>query len=545
MPCTVRSTLWKHASSTSFHFLNFMMRSLLVLIAQLATSAAAGAKEPHWSDTVVKENANHIFNSVHDSLRQWGSSLHHNGMSMFFTTVPVSTELYHGTSSPYRVNQTEWLAFEPEHALMFARSRPPPKGPPHHKDDTRNNSPAHRMQELMLVGKSSNDQDHEILSPNHNHDNRNDGPRQSHPARDDKPGHGYLHTYRTRRTLHLLYVDGQSAAKSGKGTLDLQDLVIRDPDSQRSTVTNSQKRPHGGPMNEWERALELCHLAESLWERKIDGILRMEAGFEIILCSFEDNLDVVSIKQQQSQDMGDPRSGRDDWSYYQAVAARFDGIGGHRARVDFDSFLTAFAYPNCVRIDDAGLPRVTNDTTVIKAVRSDLRHMLTTSSDSVNGTDWQAITDLIVARYAGRIAYLASDRTGSLLDFQGEVDRALRPFIDYAVRNDDDEIARCASQFLSPEATADDSIAAIAVRETYLHICTSLVLALESKTHEEGLSRVRELKQWLGWATWKKCNGCVLDEVCMIPIWPWGSKADFDHPRCSNSSIHGRGDYWD
>lgn len=522
-----------------------MMRSLLVLVAQLAIGVAAGQTNPHWSDTVVKENANHIFNSVHDSLRQWGSSLHHNGMSMFFATVPISTEFYHGTSSPYRVNQTEWLAFEPEHALMFARSRPPPKGPPHHKDEARRKAPGHSVQEPIFGSKSLDDQDTESLSSDHYHDNRGDEPRNGQSAHDDEPGHGYLHTYRTKRTLHLLYVDGQSAAKSDKGTLDLQDLVIREPDSQQSSVATSQKRPHGGPMNEWERALELCHLAETVWERKIDGILRMEAGFEIILCSFEDNLDVVSIQQQQSQKMGDPRDSRDDWSYYNAVAARFDGIGGHRARVDFDSFLTAFAYPSCVRMDDAGLPRVTNDTTMTNAVRSDLRHMLTTSSESVNSTDWQVITDLIVARYAERIAYLASDKTESLLDFQGEVDRALRPFIDYAARNDDEETARCASQFLSPEATADVSIAAIAVRETYSQICKSLLLASKSKTHAEGLRRAKALKQWLGWATWKKCNGCLLGEVCMIPIWPWGSKADFEHPRCSNDSIHGRGDYWE
>lgn len=39
---------------------------------------------------------------------------------------------------------------------------------------------------------------------------------------------GYFHTYHTNRDLNLLYIDGMGAAKSKLGTLDSQDLVLRE-----------------------------------------------------------------------------------------------------------------------------------------------------------------------------------------------------------------------------------------------------------------------------------------------------------------------------
>lgn len=63
-------------------------------------------------------------------MRQWGSSLDHNGMSVFFATVPAYTEFYHGSSSSQPINGTQWLAFEPEHALNFANCGRPGKGGP-------------------------------------------------------------------------------------------------------------------------------------------------------------------------------------------------------------------------------------------------------------------------------------------------------------------------------------------------------------------------------------------------------------------------------
>ncbi|KAL4927018.1 uncharacterized protein BDV17DRAFT_292914 [Aspergillus undulatus] len=63
------------------------------------------------------QNANHIFNAIHDSMRQFGSSLHHNGMSFFLASVPEGIHLYHGNARPDHLKEIGWKAFEPEHAM--------------------------------------------------------------------------------------------------------------------------------------------------------------------------------------------------------------------------------------------------------------------------------------------------------------------------------------------------------------------------------------------------------------------------------------------
>jgi len=77
----------------------------------------------------ARGNAPQIFNAIHSSMRQWGSSLFHNGMSFFPARIPKNTHLYHGTNIPYAVTGMEWLAFEIEHAELFSQpcvGRPPP-----------------------------------------------------------------------------------------------------------------------------------------------------------------------------------------------------------------------------------------------------------------------------------------------------------------------------------------------------------------------------------------------------------------------------------
>jgi hypothetical protein len=66
---------------------------------------------------------------------------------------------------------------------------------------------------------------------------------------------------------------------------------------------------------EYQRAEGLCNLTKTLWENKIDGVLRMEAGFEIILCDFTEHLqrkDVVAISQHEHR--GASGKGPDGWT---------------------------------------------------------------------------------------------------------------------------------------------------------------------------------------------------------------------------------------
>lgn len=761
---------------------------LLGLLPWLATASPIAEQHDRTQVDSIS-NANHIFNSIHDSMRQFGSSLNHNGMGVFIATVPEGTEFYHGTSSQYRINGTEWLAFEPEHAMIFARSRNPggpggpgrrpggvlpgerphedyedegeddnlrgpphhgldrhgnkeshsgppckghqggngthhgppghegpgkkPHGPPghedpekkphsppgregpgrkphdppgHHDEDKSHGPPRgpppgehpghhdgdkprgpprgpppdkhsdhddqrkpHHSEDRPVKGNHpkgdkekhhANDEDDQSREERHHskdgqrsqskegkkekHDCKKDkndpkqdkkenhtskqqdhysekelpsekeddaplediydaknnapwprafkdrkqeaGPRgiigaigrlighHQEPLSDDTPSeeptpspqevkqkYGYLHTYRTKHPLRLIYVDGQSAAKSDKGTLDVQDLILRNH-------TSADADEGRGMMGEKQRADDLCQLIHTEYADRVDGILRMEGGFEIILCDFAKDLDVVSILPAKASGMGPGGSDADHFNYWQAISARYFDIGANRVRLDFESFTTLFAYPSAIYFDETSRPRVKNNTAELDTVRQDIKKMIlgpdsTANADVVN---WQDITDLIVTRYADRIAYMTSGDLTTLSALSAEIERALRPFIDYSARNASLEAERCATQFMPSASALAPSVAGTAIKQTYQTMCSALASAGHETDYDDALETVRQLKQYLAWTTWKKCSSCASHEICLVPVWPMGSKEDFEQPPCVSSATIGErhGDYW-
>ncbi|CAD0109236.1 unnamed protein product [Aureobasidium uvarum] len=675
--------------------------------------AASGAHDAmhEWIQNAT-QHANHIFNAVHSSLRQFGSSLNHNGMSLFIATVPEGTEFYHGTEKSERVEGMQWLAFEPEHALIFARGRrgpppgdghgppadgrgppadeegdetaegtssqselesedkekhhipegrprhrggkdgksrigkphgdngchgpsrndsrpdgphhgppppPPHRGPPgHHHDDTPRRCPPgeghlpsswttpdwfkhHDENHDENHDEDHDDRDHPehhgspphegfdgLSGPHHDHPDHHDfpilpigywvhrlgdlmrNPKRRHvpppkdisskpmqsemietraeqePLAPGNPGDnnsGYLHTYRTKHNLRLLYVDGQSAAKSKKGTLDTQDVLLLE-----NSIDNDS-----GMFGERERAEQLCKLVHEQWDDSIDGILRMEGGFEIILCDFAAHLDVVSIAKTNPKAGGGFGGGADNgdgFNYYRAVAARYHGVGGGRAVLDYEGFVSAFAYPEAVTFDSTGRPRLNNESSAMDSVRQAVDKMILQEEERTDSVNWQAITDMVVARYADRIEYLASGSLTTLSTLKAEIERALRPFIDYSARNSSSEIERCASQFIPGHVSSTSTIvAAQAIRQVTRTLCSSLMIASEQTDYTTAFDQIKQLKEYLAWTTWKQCRGCAADEICFLPIWPVGTAEDFEQPKCrSDVSLapgNGGGDrYW-
>ena len=86
----------------------------------------------------------------------------------------------------------------------------------------------------------------------------------------------FLHTFVTTRELRLLYFDGQSAVLSAYGTLDSQTALLR------QHILNEPGNEF--TYNETARGHELCALANDM---HVDGIMRMDAGFETLICNFE------------------------------------------------------------------------------------------------------------------------------------------------------------------------------------------------------------------------------------------------------------------
>ncbi|OQE29449.1 hypothetical protein PENSTE_c002G01704 [Penicillium steckii] len=484
------------------------------------------------------QNANHIFNVIHDSMRQWGSSLHHNGVSFFLATVPAGTQFYHGTSNPGIVSGMEWLAFEPEHAMVFARPHrgPPPPGPPDDNDkDDRNGH-------------------HEELRRRHD-----EGPPQPPPDfKDfDENDSGYLHTYAAAKDLRLIYIDGMSAGKTNKGTLDSQDYVLFN-----GTIENfsKDKKPHRGPGGEYDRANKACEMAKNEWEGSIDGVLRMEAGFEIILCSFERDLTPIRTTQvkkdtkARGKGKGGPKPhgtpggdkkrkgpgpgghGPDSSRWMRAVTSRYDSIGGNRVSLNYDNFVTAFSHDFNLFPEESILPRLAHLSSLNwTALRSEITSMVL-SQDSKSSWDWQATADMIVTRYSDELSSMASEKFADLKQLHEHIEILLSPFIDYSKRDIQEEAERCSTQFLPFQAQDEKSLAARSLHHVAHTICSTLLEAWAEEKLSLSQNRVRSLITYLDWTTWKECRGCQDNEICVVPIWPMGTISDYDNPKCRDAS---------
>ncbi|KAJ5725930.1 uncharacterized protein N7483_007287 [Penicillium malachiteum] len=510
---------------------------LAICTAGLSASAVAKSSPVEYSTEPGYKNANHIFNTIQDSMRQWGSSLHHNGVSFFLATVPAGTQFYHGTSRSSFINGTEWLAFEPEHAMNFAR---PHMGRPRHDDDDKKDGEGDK-------------------GPTHEELRRKSNTPPVEDAQIDEDAKGYLHTYAAAKHLRLLYIDGMSAGKTQKGTLDSQDVLLFN-----NTIGNGDRdgSKGPGPMGERERALEACELAENDWAGRIDGVLRMEAGFEVILCDFERDLSLVNIVQVNSESSergpgpkhdddgrppfddgkrpkgpGGPGGGGPDSSRWaRAVAARYTGIGGHRVFLNYDNFISAFTYGLDLFPNDAIHPRLDHLSYAdLEPIRRDLTATILTHDPREFSWDWQATTDMVITRYSEELSYFASERMTSLQALRSQIGMLLEPFVDYSGRNAANEVERCAIQFIPLPYQEFPTIPARAVHGVTHSICATLLEAAAESDLTSAQKRIKELMEYLDWTTWKHCRGCQDNEICVIPIWPMGSVEDYAHPQCKDA----------
>ncbi|KAK3939353.1 hypothetical protein QBC46DRAFT_450414 [Diplogelasinospora grovesii] len=478
------------------------------------------------SEEIARQNDVHIFNAVHSAMRQWGSSLNHNGMSLILAAVPEGVLFYHGTHKPNPPPGPEWLAFEIEHSEGFSRPfRPPPPRPP--PGDPPGPPPQFGAQVPMSMS---------------------DGADRGPPGERD----GYLHIYRTTQPLHLLYVDGMGAGKTDMGTLDTQDLLLR---GTREDV----------PWNEQGRASGLRNFTQSLG---LNGIVRMEAGFEVIYCDFADGgIELQSAyRRPEPEGPGNVGNRLRLFEYMRAVSQRYHGIGAGRAVLDFGSMVSAFWYPlNLTTPQNAGgelLPRLTGATEEqLDAMRARVQEV---THDRLGKTysevDWQGVVDMIITRYADRLQFLAT-KVEDIDTLRGEVNNLLNIYIDYSQNDDRLEraVERCAEHYLPPlptNHTQEDRFILAAIRSVTAKICSTLFQvrdlmvdpdADEGEAPTLALAALRDLVHNLRWTNWKECpQPCEPDEVCFVAMWPFGDVASHEQPTCRNVSVIDRGgpSYW-
>ncbi|KAH8601197.1 hypothetical protein B0O99DRAFT_251013 [Bisporella sp. PMI_857] len=499
-------------------FLFILLTSILA--SQLQSQVILTPNHDPYSFNIesAKSNAAAIFNTIHSSMRQWGSSVQHNGMSFFPATVPAGTLLYHGTvRDPRPVTGLEWLAFEIQHAEYFATPRrrcwhpiqPPPPTAPHIRS-SRWSLLLEQTRMSKLEEDGDGDSDCEWLS-------------------------GYLQIYQATRPLRLLYLDGMSAANCGRGTMDAQDMILMD------NTTNFHQ--------DLKKAIGLCDRGK---EWGIDGIIRMETGFEVIMCNFSSSVEMLSSHRKPKK-FGDEDEGSATlYEYVREAAQRYGGIDSSRVKIEYSNMVSAFFYPTNLTNPIPGNrdPRlVYADPAQLLRIKNDLASILHTR-DEKSSIDWQGrVVDMITARFSDRLQLLATRPPQKL--FLGTTNTLLNLYVNYnaTIPPIEESIETCAMHFLLPVMphlkTAQDRLIYAAIKTVTTRICSTLFsarsLLIESFHSRTSPSTsvssahklITELIYYLNWPDWKLCPKCAIDEVCFIAMFPWGEEEDHYHPRCT------------
>ena len=332
------------------------------------------------SHASAKSNAFHIFNAIHSAGRVWGSSLNHNGFGFFPVIIPRGTLLYHGSRYDYPASGLDWLAFEIEHAETFAVSRKLNDG---------------ECRRLWTGGP---------LDPD---------------DCDRWNSRGYFHTYRANRDLNLLYIDGMGAAKSKMGTLDSQDLLLRE------NKTGSWNYY----MDEAGRVRSICDIISTLG---LDGFVRMEIGFEAVLCDFDTGgVDLVTITRSLLLEQRVGSTELELFQHARAIRQQFHGLQADRLRIDFSSMVSGFFFPINISGTDPNRPDLIRlAATSLDELKDIKEHLLDVLSQTKRFTvNWQAIVDMIVSRLADRLILMGSNRL-SAENFVNELEKVTLTYLD-------------------------------------------------------------------------------------------------------------------
>ncbi|KAJ4159480.1 uncharacterized protein LMH87_008380 [Akanthomyces muscarius] len=513
---------------------NMHLYTKLCALAASATALATADARFAPDKVHAEKNAHAIFNSIHSAGRQWGSSIYHNGFALIPVVVPRGSVFYHGAATKEQPAGPEWLAFEPEAAEAFGSDWSSCRGSCEPSSDS---SATAQASTSVLAVRS------------------------------------YVHTYRNKRDLKLLLVDGMSGAKTNYGTLDTQDLVLLEG-----------RKLDQDQFEDESRAQELCKVVQP-WG--YDGLIRAELGFEIINCNFTGTVTQMKVK---STFFSKDKAGDDSMRIYQwarAAGQRYDGLGA-RLKFDFSSMVSGLFYPINTTNPDPSHPEFKrlaatpmDNLRVIKnrvaeIAKADFQTFL---------IDWRYIVDTVVERFSDRLAAMADEDVGDM-EFINEIEAAATSYVDAMALESDGEdapdqdafikqsIKDCMDHYLYPALPFSgrwnqaDHMLYHSVITVTSHICTTFIqgwrdLRDASSSHKGGIrysddvkqqrttlhmvkSQVRQLMSRLGWAPWRKTRPCPVDEAMFVAMWPYGDKTDHFNPGCRKRSqlVVDRNDYW-
>ncbi|KIY42930.1 hypothetical protein FISHEDRAFT_22909, partial [Fistulina hepatica ATCC 64428] len=374
----------------------------------------------------------------------------------------------------------------------------------------------------------------------------------------------------TVRPLKVLYFDGSSAAKMDLGSMDSQDIVAW------GDVVVERAR------SERERIVDLCAWGADL---DVDGFVRMEMDFEIMLCDFAKSVELAS-----ALNLATPQKinlARLDLEVMQSGSWHNHYPGDKRVQLDYSqliSFYDTSLVPSLVAAR-FGVERW--DHRILNIDPADVTAVMARLNASMRGEfpgseiDWETLIRVIVDRYGDRLElvdYLlnvtlasggAEETAAAALRTQDELRTILAPYILYTAKPSDDTSVtdlswaspvyeQCttthtrhivSSPVLSSSLNPSEHTLLRAIFETTREICrvttrmwaTGVVYGLDAMLTPDtpftergqtasalaGIAKtwhdeLSGLRTWLDWHVWVKCQpACSFEEFCYLPTWPF------------------------
>ncbi|KIK02968.1 hypothetical protein K443DRAFT_677128 [Laccaria amethystina LaAM-08-1] len=239
---------------------------------------------------------------------------------------------------------------------------------------------------------------------------------------DQKPAGCWHLTLTTTRPLKVLYFDGSSAANMEGGPMDSQDILLWGEIKPEWTF------------QERKRIDELCKWGKELG---LDGFVRMEMDFEIMICDLSDGIEMVSFlnlvigdhkmtyphPKKPKPSLPPPPSAADNRSspdkmhvLQRAIEAgtwRNHYPGDRRLHLDptrLISFYDSERFPSLAafrigkerwehRLEGLDVPD-------LAVFRARLREIIEQHDGEGSGVDWQTLIQTIIDRYAERLDVL-------------------------------------------------------------------------------------------------------------------------------------------
>ncbi|KAG1903005.1 uncharacterized protein F5891DRAFT_111912 [Suillus fuscotomentosus] len=336
-------------------------------------------------------------------------------------------------------------------------------------------------------------------------------------------------TLAVTQPMKVLYFDGSSAAKLLEGTMDTQDLVAW-----------SKMKPEW-VWNEKQRIKDLCK-----WGQKygLNGFVRMEVNFEIMICDFTSHMEVVSFlnmesiryrKRSPTAMPEDPTTMHHVFAIMHSASWRANYPGETRIILDFsglvsfyDTALVPSLVPRRVGLErwDHRVEGISSED--IERVQDRLAQALVRPPVTTSGIDWKTVLRVVVDRYASRLDFMQyllnmtlDDK--SIFDHAQQIQRRLRtvllPYTLFSALPPNTSVtANTTNLWAAPifRECATSHTASIVARGTTLMPSERLLMqAVQETTHE--ICRVAT-KMW--------ASGMIIG---VDPLYPPEQRPEADH----------------